>query len=222
MSPLVGNAAQDDSSATVGEATEQDMASLFSSSIRAVMDIDKWPCVYSGHFKQQRSLTGTNVTLTSTGQFLYSCDQGLLWEMHKPGIESVVYTHAERHFQVRSGGRVKPLTGLVQSRVGKLLLSLLGGDSAELSEDFDAQLDPSQPNLITLTPRKISLQQHIQKITLNSEKGIMQVGIQAATSGNVDIQINQLVIPTQLPVVACASISLHADQACRLLFDQSQ
>lgn len=133
--------------------------------------------VVQGQFQQTRYLHNLPQALHSSGVFTLVQKQGLYWELQSPfalrlrlDARGIAQQDAQRQWQI------SPQSG--QSRQIALFMALLGGDTEELSRDFELQLSgTAQDWQLMLKPKSAVLQQIFQHIQLQGDQFLRQVEI---------------------------------------------
>jgi hypothetical protein len=114
------------------------------------IDIPQPPCKYTASFKQERNFDELENPVVSTGRFLFSCNRGLLWEVHIPIPDTRVYTKARLNFRIKRNAEVTQLHNIAESHTANLLLNFLGGNTEALKKDFDLINDENAPDAVVL------------------------------------------------------------------------
>ena len=133
--------------------------------------------VVQGQFQQTRYLHNLPQALHSSGVFTLVQKQGLYWELQSPfalrlrlDARGIAQQDAQEQWQI------SPQSG--QSRQIALFMALLGGDTEELSRDFELQLSgTAQDWQLMLKPKSAVLQQIFQHIQLQGDQFLRQVEI---------------------------------------------
>lgn len=93
-------------------------------------------CSFSGSFTQTKQIDGLSEPLISDGVFYYHCEEGVIWKTQNPILQTLVFRQNGKAFRVQDD-EAKPLAGAPTKLLGRLLNSLLGGDSDELFKLFE-------------------------------------------------------------------------------------
>lgn len=133
--------------------------------------------VVQGQFQQTRYLHNLPQALHSSGVFTLVQKQGLYWELQSPfALRLRLDTRGIAQQDAQGQWQISPQSG--QSRQIALFMALLGGDTEELSRDFELQLSgTAQDWQLMLKPKSAVLQQIFQHIQLQGDQFLRQVEI---------------------------------------------
>ncbi|ALM83395.1 outer membrane lipoprotein carrier protein LolA [Bordetella sp. N] len=127
--------------------------------------------VVRGQFVQQKFLRSLPQPLTSTGAFVLSAQNGLLWELRVPLFQDLLIT-PEGMFRRGDGGKWQALPQQIGAgRETRLFLAVLAGDTKGLQDNFDMQVSGSAGAWqLVMTPKSALLKQIFQDIRINGGK----------------------------------------------------
>lgn len=133
--------------------------------------------VVQGQFQQTRYLHNLPQALHSSGVFTLVQKQGLYWELQSPfALRLRLDARGIAQQDAQGQWQISPQSG--QSRQIALFMALLGGDTEELSRDFELQLSgTAQDWQLMLKPKSAVLQQIFQYIQLQGDQFLRQVEI---------------------------------------------
>ncbi len=180
------------------------------------------PCRYVGKFEQSRALPGSNNKLTATGEFLYSCKRGLIWEVREPVVEILIYTQAQANFRVRKSLKVRHLQGPADAYIGQIMLASMSGDTEALSKEFEL----ISADTLSLVPRSALVAKRLKKITIDHRDNESLINVIAGGTGDITIRIFDVNAwdpstknekPSNLDADFCQSFSLFPKPVCRVL-----
>ncbi len=173
-------------------------------------------CVFSGSFKQNRELVGLPVPLVSQGRFFFSCEQGLIWQTQSPINETLIYTKAQLHFSLDQNNELQVADSLIHNYLGRLLLSLMGGDIEYLQKNFAISEDQSK-HALTLKPSSTALKRALQDILLQRQDKTATTRITDTNQQITLIETLQLQEFSAQLETACQSVFGNSDKICAAL-----
>ena len=143
-------------------------------------------CHFSGVFNQSKQIKTLPVPLNSTGEFIYSCDLGLIWKTQKPIVESLVFTNQKLHFLVPEKLSIENLDGVQHDFLGNLLLGLMSGNTEFISKEFeiDVSEQKGETTQLTLQPKNKMIKRAIQSVTLEKESTANELQIVITDKNN--------------------------------------
>ncbi len=187
-------------------------------------------CHFSGDFTQQKRLAGVARPVVSNGQFLYSCERGVIWQVEMPESDVLVLradpgSNKSRAFRIVEQ-HVEPLKGRQSRFLTQLIMSLMAGDQAALQSQFEVTQEPN--SVVVLTPKKRALKRVIKRIEVSSEtggdvegpKGKMQIRMIDRNGQITQINAHQKQRFDALSQALCEQASM-SKQACGLLYDDA-
>ncbi|MBX2810119.1 MAG: outer membrane lipoprotein carrier protein LolA [Cellvibrionaceae bacterium] len=152
-------------------------------------------CLFTGDFSQKKQLKGLPAPLTSSGNFLFFCDHGLIWNSLSPFSETLIYTDNNIHYQFDSGG-LHALAGNSHRALAKILIGLMESDHRYIEKNFNiaSKSNRNSENIIQLTPKKKFLKKAISHITLESafNKNKLLFSIHQHTNESTEIVISNV------------------------------
>lgn len=138
-------------------------------------------CHFAGEFSQSKHIKALPMPLASNGEFIYSCDLGLIWKTQKPVIESLVFTHQKLHFLVPEKLSVENLDSVQHEFLANLLLGLMAGNTGFIANKFEIKVLEKQGGIIALKllPKSKLLRQAIDSVVLENqtEKNEIKISI---------------------------------------------
>jgi len=173
-------------------------------------------CELAGEFSQQKQVADLPKSLDSTGRFIFSCQQGLIWITQEPFRETLVYRKDGQHSVIIPGAEVEPLKGRIHRELGKILNNLIGADVDYLNAHF--QLGPSQSPTQLLIPKNKRLRNYIAGITLSPLADGTQINIMQGEGESIAITIRKTEPLQNLNANHCANRFPDDRTACELLF----
>ncbi len=146
---------------------------------RIAVQMDRHPLVRA-EFVQSKQVAALKRPLLTSGQLLFSRQQGVLWQIEQP--YRVSYLLAEdRVVEIAADGSRKErlardLPGMAQ--VSRVFRAMLGGNTAELRNYFELQVqgDTSRWTLL-LKPRQAQLAQFIEQLEIRGGAFVSEVRI---------------------------------------------
>lgn len=153
-------------------------------------------CHFSGRFLQKKTIRGIPTPLTSTGDFYYSCDLGLIWHTQTPFSEAILYVNSSNNFKAGVDGSLAPLTGTTRYIMSNIFVRLLKGDTDYFVEEF-AISKGEENTIVTLRPENEYLRKGLDTITiskaLDQTKGTsLSIGVLDATGQLTNVLINNV------------------------------
>ncbi len=128
-------------------------------------------CHFSGEFSQTKQIKTLPVPLVSNGEFIYSCDLGLIWKTQNPIVESLVFTNQKLNFLVPEKLLIENLEGVQHDFLANLLLGLMAGNVEFIAKEFEIEISEKKDNLIqlTLAPKNKMVKQAIDTVVLKKQ-----------------------------------------------------
>jgi len=149
--------------------------------IKALKSMMPEACNFSGEFSQSKQIKSLPVPLVSMGEFIYSCDLGLIWKTQKPIVESLVFTNQKLNFLVPEKLSVENLDGVQHDFLANLLLGLMAGNTEFITKEFDIQMSKNDATGVelSLVPKNKMVKQAIDSVVLAkpSTKNELQISI---------------------------------------------
>ena len=171
-------------------------------------------CLMAGNFQQSKHLPGISEALESQGEFIFHCQQGLIWQTNLPHPETLVYRLDGKHQLLLPDSEAERLNSRVHRELGKILNNLIGADLEYLNRHFDQYRDGTH---YTLVPKRKRLRNYIASIALLRAEAGVQISIAQRDDELSIIDIQQTQVFDSLDLETCvASPSLHP-MACALL-----
>lgn len=139
-------------------------------------------CHFSGSFHQSKHVKSLPVLLESTGDFLFSCQYGLIWRTKQPVLESLIFTKENTHFLMTENEDATVLEGAEYDFMAKLLLGLMSGDTHYIEKAFEVEVqhtadskkaieatETTNKQTIQLTPKSKFIKKAIHSVLLSKE-----------------------------------------------------
>ncbi len=172
-------------------------------------------CHLSGKFRQSKSIAGLHQPLISEGEFLYSCNAGLIWHTRAPIMESLIYGLEKPPAKLTDGVAIEVLDNRVHRQLGRLLNSLIGGDDGYLHKTFDAR---KRDKLLVLAPKKKRMQKFISAIDLTRQAQEAHITLHQAGRQQTAIHIFATAEHPSLNARDCSRVLSDQARACEHLF----
>ncbi|MBL4851587.1 MAG: outer membrane lipoprotein carrier protein LolA [Gammaproteobacteria bacterium] len=134
-------------------------------------------CLLSGNFTQTRRLRTLPAPLVSSGQFFFSCHNGLIWQTESPINETLVYTQQEYYFQIKEEQSPQLLQSRLHDHLAKILLGLMSADKHYLQEQFTINNESNNKMSFILKPKDKQLKRGLKKIILRQENALNTIKI---------------------------------------------
>ncbi|MBL8483851.1 MAG: outer membrane lipoprotein carrier protein LolA [Rhodocyclaceae bacterium] len=157
--------------------------------------------VLRAEFEQKKDMAAFSKPLVTRGNFVFARGTGVLWNIEAPlklayviSDERIVEIAADGKVQVKSGQDVR---GLAQ--VGRLFRALLGAQSAELAENFDAAGSESGPAWrMELRPKSAQLAHYLKRIELSGAQYVEALRLEESAGDVSSIRFTRLRAATEL------------------------
>lgn len=190
----------------------QTLASEPRAELKKLQEILPQTCQFSGEFTQQKQLKDIPAPLISRGNFLFSCQRGLIWKQTQPFNEALLYTKHNINFAI-SQDQVKPLKGSIHHALSKILMGLMRGDLDYIEKNFSVHPhDQSRANHFLLKPINKKMQKAIEHIVLWKTEASGTVHYQINDSRQQQTQVSienlQALDEQQYPDVIAACVGL--------------
>ena len=189
-------------------------------------------CHFSGEFSQTKQIKTLPVPLVSNGEFIYSCDLGLIWKTQKPVVESLVFTHQKLNFLVPEKLSIENLDGVQHDFLANLLLGLMAGNTEFITKEFEIEISEKKDNLIQLilVPKNKMVKQAINSVVLEKSssneksKNGLQISIidknqqltKIVSLEKQQFTVNDTIIKDEIFAASCKSLSVDG---CKLLLN---
>lgn len=158
-------------------------------------------CYFSGRFVQNRKVESIPASLESQGNFLFSCEHGLIWHTGLPTRETVIYTNGKKHFQVDSDGRIEPLKGRLHDNMALLLNGLMGADVNYLEKYFS--FGTIEPDNVELQPKKKNMRKFIEQLNLRKLDESIEINLVNDARNNTTIRIYDIQVLNEFGIEQC-------------------
>lgn len=157
---------------------------------RVLAQLRRHPSVRA-EFTQTRSNPALTRPQVSHGQLLFVLGRGLLWQVREPYRETLLLD-GRRSARVGPGGRLQPLHGQqgVQ-QVSQMLQSMLGGNPAPISRQFDVQASGT-PDAWTVhfVPKQARMARVLARIELDGHAYLQGIRIVMRDGGGTRIRFD--------------------------------
>lgn len=112
----------------------------------------------TGHFVQERELTGFPKPMRTEGVYFLDLKKGIVWETLKPFANTLIFSEKGIKRINKHGAQVISAQDIPYLKtVNALMLSLFSAQTASLNKDFDILLEGSSARWsMTLVPKKTS------------------------------------------------------------------
>lgn len=131
--------------------------------------------VLKGQFTQTKTMQMFKQPLRSSGDFILSQEQGLIWQQNKPFLVSLVLANNKliQQFSGQSAQVIEAKDNPMVFYFSHLFLSLFQGDLESLKTQFEMHLQATDNNWkLTLTPKVSPLDKVFKTITIQGDKYI--------------------------------------------------
>ncbi|AJJ19536.1 MULTISPECIES: LolA family protein [Yersinia] len=156
--------------------------------------------VLRAEFEQQRSISGMNKPLKSSGNLLISRDKGLWWSQQQPFVLTLLLDD-KRMVQTMAGQPAQVITADSNPQMfqfNHLLTALFHADTSILEQNFTlAFTDSGQDRwVLVLTPKTTPLDKLFKSITLHGQYFLETIDIEDMQGDGTHIRFfNQLTEP---------------------------
>lgn len=157
---------------------------------RIAAQLDKH-AVVRAEFSQSKQISGLKRPLQTSGQLVFTRQQGVLWQIEQPYRISYILSE-DRVVEIGADGSRKQrlaqdLPGLAQ--VGRVFRAMLGANTGALREYFDIQAQGDIANWsLRLTPRQAQMAQFIERLELSGGAFVGAIRIQESSGDVTQIQ----------------------------------
>lgn len=152
-------------------------------------------CYFSGHFKQQKAVKGLPAALSSSGDFFYACDLGLVWHTSTPFSEAVLYVNGTNNFTAQDDGTLSPLSGVARYIMSNIFVRLLEGDTRYFAEEFAVSQEETKS--LVLLPESEMMQKGLEAIRISKSGDktapvTLNIKVTDATGQDTQVLIEQI------------------------------
>ncbi len=172
-------------------------------------------CIHSGSFYQEKSLEGMVRPLQTRGDYLFHCEQGLIWHSASPLTETAIYRAAGEHWLLNADGSTSRLDGRLHQSLGNLLNRLVGGDAEWLQRNFDTAADNTG---LELRPKQRSMRRAIERIHIRREPQLATIVMWHPDGEVTRLVISDIRTQESLDSAQCEATRPGQKMACYLLF----
>lgn len=131
--------------------------------------------ITKGNFSQTKLIKKIKREIKSSGTFIVSADDGVLWNTQKPFASSMAITKSGIVQTAANGKKSAVASGgnATFEQVSSLMTSLFNGNSEELAKNFEIEFIGSPENWnMNLTPRDASVKSFIANIEMAGKSTI--------------------------------------------------
>ncbi len=182
-------------------------------------------CYFSGAFKEVKQLPDV-ADLSSHGHFYFDCQLGLIWQTKAPLQHTLYYAIKGQHYEQKPGAAPKVLKGRAHKNLGRLLTSLLAGDSEWLlryfkvdgqPQDASTKLDYSSLRLVTSQASWAKFITSLEISKLDTELGDqVHISMVGERQGTTKLLLDNFQVYLQAEQADCESL-IESPQLCQLL-----
>ena len=157
--------------------------------------------IIRGNFAQEKHLSRFNRSLMSSGNFLITAEQGMVWETLRPFPSTMVLG---RHFmlQSRPDGRTSVLSAQGNetfTQMADVMSLMFSGQSQGLLENFEVYFLGSVSNwTIGLLPRDSVIASFIMRITMSGDSAIRTIQLFERNGDIITYTLSNHSFPTGL------------------------
>lgn len=160
------------------------------------------PAVLRGNFTQNKQIKGFSKPLLSSGDFIVSREQGVIWRTAKPFPSVLKLTRDEivasegDAVTFRLSAKSEPSVRIING----LMFSLLNGDVAALDKQFTISGTTMAGQWsLDLKPKQVALAKLIRGIALKGDAHVRDIAIDEANGDNTQIRFSdQIRVPETL------------------------
>lgn len=175
--------------------------------LEAINNILQKHAVVAGDFIQTRSITGIDQPLVSRGDFIFVKLKGIYWHTVEPVEFDTRFLHPEF---TGSQQPQQPKPGLMQKRIGQLMMNFLGGDIKSLEKRFHLALaDKEGVWKLSLDPKRKAVKKQLSLLTIEGADYINEISIINNKSGTTTIKFSNIQQRDKPNTQECALISTH-------------
>ena len=157
--------------------------------------------IITGNFVQEKYLSRLGRSLRSTGNFIITAKQGMVWETLRPFPSTMVLGN-DFILQSRPDGRASVLSAQGNetfTQMAAVLSSVFSGQSKRLLENFEVYFSGSVSNWnIGLLPRDSIIASFVTKITMNGDLTIRSIRIFEPNNDVITYSLSNHSYPTAL------------------------
>lgn len=179
-------------------------------------------CHVAGDFREAKELTGLDIALNSTGRFIFSCEQGLVWLSQTPVKQALLYGHHGQHVELKANQSfVTPISGTLHTHLSRLLLAIMGSDFDYLAKYFSVSHADTDQSITTLTPKQEAMTRFINALIITKTDEGAIIEFNQPNVGRTTLTINNTKILDAITLPQCMS-TLNHGYLCQqfLKFDQ--
>lgn len=172
-------------------------------------------CIHSGVYYQEKTLEGMAKPLQTRGDYIFHCEQGLIWHTASPVTETAIYRATGDHWLLDADGSTARLDSRLHKSLGNLLNRLVGGDATWLQRYFKAEADSAG---LELRPRQSGMRRAIERIHIRREAELATIVMWHSDGEVTRIVISDSHVQETLDATQCEAARPGQKMACYLLF----
>ncbi len=181
------------------------------------LDLNQWlpqSCLLSGDFSQEKQLAAVPGPLQSSGQMIFDCQQGLIWNTQEPVAETLIYKLDGKHQRFIDNSEPERLSGRAHRELGKMLNHIIGADVDYLNQHF--QTSPIDHG-VQLVPKSKRMRKHLPSIDITQQNDRVQMLLRHAEGESTRIAIHNTRELTELNQTLCQQQWPQLHNACAAL-----
>lgn len=173
-------------------------------------------CFLSGKFQQEKIIVDLGEPLVSSGRFIFSCENGLIWSSSEPFSETAIYKAKGKHLKILPDGSSEVLSGRMHRELGNILNNLIGAKVDRLRKTFKIS---SSEEYVILEPKSKRLRKFMASIRMS----LLDEGVNilmASKSESTSILISNATGLSKLNLSECNHLFPSPALACEWLLKQ--
>ena len=135
------------------------------------------PNILRGNFKQIKTLKEIDKKFISTGSFIFSKEDGVVWKIQKPFISNLVFTK-DKLMTIDNQGKKTIIENnkSVFSEISNIFQSLFVGDYSKMAEYFQIFFFQNQNGwIIGLEPNSEVIRDAIKRIIIKGKDNVQEI-----------------------------------------------
>jgi hypothetical protein len=157
--------------------------------------------IIKGNFEQEKYLSRFSRSLMSSGNFIITVEQGMVWETLLP-FPSTMVLGRDFIMQSRPDGRSSVISAQGNetfTQMADVLSAIFSGQSQRLLENFEVYFLGSVSNWnMGLLPRSIVFASFVTKITMSGDSAIRSIRLFEQNGDVITYKLSNLVYPVRL------------------------
>ena len=155
-----------------------------------------------GNFEQEKTISGINRTLKSSGNFIIAAGLGLVWDTVKP-FPSTLTLGKDYIIQSRSGGQKTVLNAQGNEtflRMADVISAVFSGNSRGLMDNFNVYYSggADAPWELGLIPRDAAIGAFLEKIVMKGSTTIRSIQIYERSGDSIQYVLTNHNYPVEL------------------------